>query len=296
MSKRKRNTPFDTSLKGNMQAYNFYFYRLLEMALSSFQWEGFPDSVDTRYLELILFKEGQAVYFRDDVIGDLALQVAASGRYNIYGIPNERRAFGANGYNFSGLSNNNSVIIFNNVLHSNTAEMALLYAEKLYDLDQSIIVNAKAQKTPTLITCEEKQDLTLKNAYKEFEGNAPVIYARKSLNPSESIRVMKTDAPYVADKLYLLKQQIWNEALTYLGITNTNTTKKERMIVDEVNKNMGGTFASRFSRLEPRERAAEEINRIFGLNVSVKFREYEGPTDVPGITDETTPEEGAENE
>lgn len=291
----KRNkTAFDVSLKGNMRAYNFYFYRLLEMALSSFEWSGFPETIDARYLELTLFTDGQAVYFRDDVIGDLALQTAAGGRYNIYGIPNIRRAFGANGYNFSGLNDRNSVIIFNNMLHSNSLPIALEYAEKLYDLDQAIIVNAKAMKTPVLLTCKEKQDLTLKNLYKEYEGNAPVIYARNSLDTGEAVKVLKTDAPYVADKLYLLKQQIWNEALTYLGITNTNTTKKERMIVDEVNKNMGGTFASRFSRLAPREEAAEQINKMFGLNVSVKFREYNVDTDVPEAPEE--PEGSESNE
>ena len=40
---RKNKTAFDVSLKGNMRAYNFYFYRLLEMALSSFEWSGFPE-------------------------------------------------------------------------------------------------------------------------------------------------------------------------------------------------------------------------------------------------------------
>ena len=289
---RKNKTAFDVSLKGNMRAYNFYFYRLLEMALSSFEWSGFPETIDSRYLELTLFTDGQAVYFRDDVIGDLALQTAAGGKYNIYGIPNNRRAFGANGYNFSDLNDRNSVIIFNNMLHSNSLPIALEYAEKLYDLDQAIIVNAKAMKTPVLLTCKEKQDLTLKNLYKEYEGNAPVIYARNSLDTGEAVKFLKTDAPYVADKLYLLKQQIWNEALTYLGITNTITTKKERMIVDEVNKNMGGTFASRFSRLAPREEAAEQINRMFGLNVSVKFREYNVDADVPEAPEEP---EGSEN-
>lgn len=271
---RKQKTAFDTSLRGNMRAYNFYFYRLMEMALSSFKWDGLPGTVDPRFLELKLFTDGQVVFFRDDVIGYICLQVAGSGRYNIYGIPNRRRAYGANGYNFSDLDQNNSVIIFNNQLHFNSVPLVLDYAEKLYDLDQSIIINAKAQKTPVLIECGEKEKLTLLNAYKEFEGNAPIIKAYKNLDINGSVKVMKTDAPFVADKLYLLKQQIWNEALTYLGITNTNTTKKERMIVDEVNKNMGGTFASRFSRLSAREDAAERINNMFGLDVSVSFREW----------------------
>ena len=67
--------------------------------------------------------------------------------------------------------------------------------------------------------------------------------------------------------------QIWNEALTYLGISNNNTQKKERMITDEVVRNMGGTIASRYSRLSPRKKACKLINKMFGLNIDVRFRE-----------------------
>jgi hypothetical protein len=108
--------------------------------------------------------------------------------------------------------------------------------------------------------------------YKEYDGNAPVIYGDKALNTSD-LKVLKTDAPFVADKLYTLKTQIWNEALTYLGINNVNVTKKERLISDEVNRNQGGTMASRNSRLKMRQKACEEINNMFGLNVWVEFEE-----------------------
>ena len=84
---------------------------------------------------------------------------------------------------------------------------------------------------------------------------------------------MSTGAPYVCDKLYTLKTQIWNEALTYLGISNVSFQKRERLISDEVMRSMGGTMASRFSRLEARRQAAAQINKMFGLNISVDFRE-----------------------
>ena len=88
-----------------------------------------------------------------------------------------------------------------------------------------------------------------------------------------SLRAISTNAPYVADKLYQLKTQIWNEALTYLGISNLNIQKKERMITDEVQRNQGGTIASRYSRLEARREAVDKINRMFGTDISVDYRE-----------------------
>ena len=118
----------------------------------------------------------------------------------------------------------------------------------------------------------KKQKLTLQNLYKEYDGNAPFIFGYKGLD-RDVLSVLNTDAPYVADKIYELKTQIWNEALTYLGISNINIQKKERLITDEVTRNQGGTIASRYSRLESRREAVKKINDMFGTNIVVNYRE-----------------------
>lgn len=271
MTKRK-TSQFDQSLRSNSMAYNLYYLRLMELSISMFEWKNMPDTVDTRYLELMLFQDGQVVFFEDEALGKLTLQVAGNGKYDIYGIPRKRRAYGNNGYQNSDLNEKNSVIIFNNMLHLNSMLPCIDYAEKLYDLDQTIIINAKAQKTPVLITCPEKKRLTMKNVYMQYDGNQPFIFGTDEFDP-KSLQVLKTDAPFVADKLYQLKTQVWNEALTYLGISNTNTQKKERMLTDEVIRNMGGTIASRYSRLNARRDACDKINKMFGLNIECNFRE-----------------------
>ena len=147
-----------------------------------------------------------------------------------------------------------------------------MFATRLANIDRTIDVNANAQKTPMLIQCTEQQRLTLLNLFKEVDGNSPVIFGDKNLDLN-SIKAFKTDAPFVCDKLYTLKTQIWNEALTYLGISNINVQKKERLITDEVTRNQGGTIASRYSRLETRRKACDEINTMFGLSISVDYRE-----------------------
>ena len=106
----------------------------------------------------------------------------------------------------------------------------------------------------------------------QYDGNYPVIFGDSNLD-IKSLSVLKTDAPFVSDKIYDLKVKIWNEALTYLGVSNINSTKKERMITDEVIRNQGGTIASRYSRLESRRIAVKKINKMFGLNITVDYRE-----------------------
>lgn len=268
---KKKDKQFWESSSLNNATYRQYYNRLTELSISMFEWVNLPDSVDPRFLELTLFADGQAVFFEDEVMGYLALQNACGGDFDVYRVPKNRRAYAANGYSQK-LNDENSVIIYNNYLHTNSRLDVEMFARRLYNLDRAIDVNANAQKTPILIQCEETQRLTVLNMYKKFDGNEPIIYGDSNLNPN-SLKVLKTDAPYVADRLYQLKTQIWNEALTYLGISNVNTTKKERMVTDEVIRNQGGTIASRYSRLQARREAAEQINKMFGLNIEVNYRE-----------------------
>ena len=262
---------FWQSASFNNATFMQYYNRLVELAISMFDWKNLPETIDPRFLELALFGDGMAVFFEDKEIGYLALRTTIGGRLNLYNIPTDRRAYASNGYNMP-LTQYNSVIIWNNLMHTNSVLEVSNFSKRLWDLDRTIDVNAKAQKTPILIRCDESQRLTLKNLYKQYTGNEPVIYGDKGLS-ARPIDVLTTGAPYVCDKLYELKTQIWNEALTYLGISNVSYQKKERLLQDEVQRNLGGTIASRYSRLEARRQAAEEINRMFGLNIEVDFRE-----------------------
>ena len=85
------------------------------------------------------------------------------------------------------------------------------------------------------------------------------------------IQILDLTVPYVADKLDDHKNTIFNEALTYLGIESAFSDKKERLIEQEVLVNMGSVEAQRLTRLQPRQKACDEINRLFGLNVQVEF-------------------------
>lgn len=268
---RKRNTQFGESAYMNNRTYMQYYNRLTELALSMFEWENLPKTVDQRFLEMCLFSDGMCVFFEDDVLGYLGLRCMIGGKLNVYQIPTDRRAYTTNGYQKE-LNGTNSVIIFNNYLHTNSMLDVEMFSKRLYNLDRAIDVNANAQKTPVLIQCDENQRLTMKNLYKQYEGNEPFIFGSKGLD-ANGLKVLQTGAPYIADKLYELKTQIWNEALTYLGISNINVVKKERMITDEVTRNQGGTVASRYSRLESRRQACKQINEMFGLDIWVNYRE-----------------------
>lgn len=268
----RRKTNFWESAVMNNATYIQYYNRLIELSIAMFDWTGLPDTIDPRFLELTLFKYGQAVFFEDEVMGYLALTNAVQGGFDVYGYPVASRAYSPYNNYQKNLTLDDSVIIYNNYLRTPSSLDVEVFAKRLYNLDRVIDVNANAQKTPVLIKCAETQRLTMKNLYKEFDGNSPVIFGDNGLNDA-NFTVLSTEAPYVADRIYQLKTQIWNEALTYLGISNINVQKKERLITDEVSRNMGGVIASRYSRLNARQNACEKINKLFGLNVWCEYRD-----------------------
>ena len=274
----------------NRRTYNHYFNRLMELSISMFEWKNLPETVDARFLEYTLFTDGMAVFFNDEVMGHLCLQTMIGGNLDVYRIPTIRTAYASNGYNRK-LNEKDSVIIFNNMIHTNCINDVELFARRLYECDRTVDVNIKAQKTPVMIACDENQRLTMINLYQQYDGNEPFIFGNKDID-IKKIQAISTNAPFVSDKIMDLKNQIWNEALTYLGISNVSYQKKERLISDEVSRSMGGTVASRYTRLDMRQQACEKINKMFGLDIWVDYRE-----DTKLVTDDSlVEEEGEENE
>lgn len=255
----------------NNQTYLMYYNRLKELALNLFKWINLPDTIDERYLELTLYDQGQAVFFRDDVLGYLALQCAAGGKLNVYRVPTQREVITETEYH-AHLNENDSVLIYNNYLRIAEAPAIEQYAYRLYEITRAIDVNIRQQKTPLVILSSEQQRLVMKNLYMQYDGNEPFIFGNKNID-LDSIKVLKTDAPYLCDKLNILKRQIWGEALTYLGIDNNSSEKAERMITTEVSNGLGAVRAARLTRLNARKQACEQINRMFGLDIDVEFRE-----------------------
>ena len=261
------------------EASSFQKYRdnLMQLGMAMFDWQELPDTCNERYIEKTEYLRGATIFFKDDVLGYLCLPVIFNGPFDVTDEPNRRVAYSRSGYRKE-LTKDDSVIIWNNYLRKPSCLTVNHYARRLADLENAIDVNCKAQKTPVLIRCSENQRLTLENLYRQYEGNYPFIFGEKDLDV-KGIAAIVTEAPFVADKMFQIKMQIWNEALTELGISNISYQKKERLVSDEVIRNMGGTIASRYSRITMRRNACDQINDMFGLNISCDYREDFRQTD-----------------
>lgn len=283
MKKYKKTPPkseFRDAVLLNDASYFDYLDRMRKIALSMFEWENLPDSMNARYLELTLFYKGQAGLLYDENFGFINTQATDGGYINIYGLPTRIQCYS---YRYNEMRDlyvpsanrpkeEEAILVLNNYDRTPTATSLQLFAYRLAEAQRTADVNIKAQRTPILLTTDQRQEFSMKKLYEQYDGNTPVIYADKNsgLNP-DAIRAIKTDAPFIANAILEYKQSIWNEFLSFLGINNL-AEKRERLISNEVDSNNELINMNLQSYLIPRKKACEEFNQKYGMNINVKVR------------------------
>lgn len=254
----------------NWSTFNHYYNLIELMYINRYEWENLPDSVDMRYLELGLFRKGRMLYFNDEVLGDLCLEMSGDGDISVYREPKKRYAYSAGSGGYTVQRNmNNSVIIYDNFLRKNNINSAIFFAQRLAEITRTADVNLHVQKTPYIICCDEAQKLTMQNLLKDVEENTERVFGYKGLDVS-AINALKLDAPFIADKLSVEKMKIWNECLTWMGINNSNTEKRERMVTAEANSNTECIDFMMQVGLNARIEGVRKINKMFGTDIAVR--------------------------
>lgn len=276
MSRKIRKIPprdaFRDALIMNNDTYNDYLGRMKKICLSMFEWVNLPPSMDSRFLEMCLFYNGQAAMLYDTNYGFINTMAADGGYINIYGLPTELQCYSYR-YNerrslytidIGEEKDKECILVMNNYERIPTTATVSLFAYRLAEAQRTADVNIKAQRTPVLITTDEKQYFTLKKTYEQYDGNSPVIFADKNLITPDSLKALKTDSPFICNDIYQYKRELWNEFLTFMGIQNLSE-KRERLITGEVDSNNELLNLNLQALLIPRKEACQKFNDKYGL-------------------------------
>lgn len=251
-----------------------YLNLLYLIVINRFRWNNLPENIDRQFIEKELFKNGELAFIRHPAYGFQICYCIGEG-VNNYNRPTRYLVWTPNNLinDYYDYDSEDLVIIRNNYLSEPSYEFVHNYARYISCITKTKEINLNGQKTPYLIQCSESQLTTMKNMYKKLEEGVPVIYGNSDMDFNKMIQVFPTVAPYLLDKLQQEKFDVINECLTFMGI-NTTPEKKERLITDEVNANNDMTNICLSIFKNSRDDAIEEINKKFGLNVSIELSEF----------------------
>lgn len=274
----------------NMKTYLMYRKEMLTLAENVFEFKNLPLFIDVSYLNETLLRNGSIAFFKDDVLGVIALPYDVIGNFDIYGRPLQIMARAANGTYYKKLNRDEFVIMYDNngkyPIYLDICQMA----ERIALSKRTIDVNIVQQRTPRIWKTSQDKKRTLQDMLSEIDGMKENIATYESIDIDDMNAVL-APAPFVADKIDLHLDKEWAEFYRLIGVANLIEQKKERMIKDEMNASQGGTIASRFSRFEPRKRAIDEINKKFGTNIEVSYYDGEPTTEKEEILEEVISDE-----
>lgn len=277
----------------NNQEFINTFEDLYTTALNKFEWENLPDTCDERMLErsFLISGMGSFVEYKGSLIN---LIPANAGGFTLYGYSNKYWGYGYNGFNIqfkailkgeeqleeiargAGVGGSERYIGVVGLDNANTypyINFIIQAAKRLADTTRGMDVAIQNLKQPVVITCEESAKHSIEQALNNKDSNLAAIISTGKL-PLDSFNVWDTHAnPAIVAEMRNHYEWIDNKTRTILGInSNDNPDKKERLLVDEINSNNEVIEDSTDKRLVYRQAFAEQVNKVFGTNISVKVR------------------------
>lgn len=279
---KRKKTRLQEAVYLNDRTYIDYLNRLKKIATSIFEWQGLPDSMDSRYLEYCLFSLGQASMLKSEEYGFINTKAVISGEVNIYGLPTAVNCFSYGRFNevrkvYNGLASpeenefTECILVKNTWDRLPTVTTMELFALRLYEAERTCDVSVKNAKRSRLILTNENQRLTMENLFREYDSNVPYIFGDTDNFKLGTIESLDISSTFVANDVMQYKKAIWNEALTFLGIDNFND-KRERLVSDEVSTNNEVINMNLMSFLAPRQEACDQFNKKYGTNIKVMVR------------------------
>ena len=266
--------PKDVDGVANRSAY-YYQQKLFRLILSRFEFTGWPEEWDIDYTMEHLFLDG---YFAitDTEIGVVPLKCGVAG-LNVFDRPNEivisnhllgelRRRIGVDAalirlqYNWRGIG-----------------DLLQRYATLLAMCDSSQAVNLINAKVAFIAFAETKaQAETMKKMYDSLSMGEPAVFLRGAPEGvRDSFMFNNVKQNFVGGEIQDLKNRIEDEFLTEIGIKNTNTEKRERLVTYEAESREEETRSGVAHWIQTVNDGLAVANSLYDLSITFRLRQLE---------------------
>lgn len=250
----------------NTEIYNYYRTRIISAALAQFEWHGLPETCDALYFERTLLFNGQASIYNLPMQPDtwLSTGFVQKSDFNVYGYPTR---ISGTGYNKAEIPVDKFVVCYDNVLKEGLLPKVDLYARLLYEIHNTFRSNLRQQNTPYIVKSDRNTLLTIRNFFNNLFGFDPVIEVRQSTFDTNAIDTLDLRVDFKGMEMLDCLDRVWKEAMSMLGITE-ETTKKERMLEDEIALNRMSDVVALHNRMLPRIDFCNRFNKATGMGIS----------------------------
>lgn len=252
----------------NSELYMYYRERLINLALSQFEWHGMPDTCDRLFFEKSLLYNGKACFIKPTGTDFwLSTDYIFKGNLDVYGYPTDIRGVGYGTHNI--IEGDEWEILFDNMTWASLIPKIDLYARLLWEVHNTYRSNLQQQITPYIVLTDRNSSLSIKNFFNRIFGFQPVIEVKQNFDP-ETVKTIDTRVDFKGTELLENLKVVWAEALSMLGIT-AETTKKERLLNNEITIDRQEDIISLNSRLLNRVEFCNKMNERHGFNLSVNL-------------------------
>lgn len=273
---------------GIANASALYYRRwMLRKIFSIFKFYDIPETWDMDYFLENLFLSGY-VCVTDTSLGVIPLQCGYTG-INVYNHPTKCVIANPVLGSFERTIGEDCVLIHLQYDYTGVDSMLRRYAYLFAACDSSISVNLMNSKVAFIGEAKTKaQAATLQKLYDQISCGKPAVFSNTT-DGETTWQLMRVKDTFIADTVQNLKETIKQEFLTEIGIKNSNTQKRERLITAEAERNDDETRINIDHWMYNIRHGLDEVNSMFGLNISVRMNRDEDQTEeqMGGTEDES---------
>lgn len=268
-----------------------YFTRyLFQKAISVFEWKGMPKYWSRDFFLYVLYARGYLTITDIPGYGPIPQNCSLRG-LNIFYQPKE--VIIANPAimrsPITRTIDKDCVLLKLTPDYAGIIDIVSIYADKMALCLESAGINILNSKLAYVFASKNKNFAeSFKKMFDQINAGNPAVMIDKDLmnedgSPSWMTFSQDIRSNFIAPELIELLKQIENNFDAEIGLPNNPTEKKERLITDEVNANNASTFAKSQLWLDSLKEGIEKANNMFGLELSVEWREMMGGEEYAGM-------------